>query len=76
MRIPMIEDTRKSLCLSVERFFYEAYLYAETPISARKLLDMIEDYFERGIVHKVVLDYTYDVMCGVAKKLKPKGKVK
>lgn len=70
--IRLIEDTRSSLKMSLERFFYTAYFYAELKITVPELLDMVDIYEDEHFVNDVVLDYTYAVMCGLAKPIPTK----
>lgn len=69
--IRLIEDTRKTFKMSLERFFYMAYFYAEESITCDELFDLLDWYNEEGMVNAVILDFAYDLMCGVAKPINP-----
>ena len=69
--IRLIEDTRKTFKMSLERFFYMAYFYAELKISTDELFDLLDWYNEEGMVNSIILDFAYDLMCGVAKPIDP-----
>ena len=69
--IRLIEDTRKTFKMSLERFFYMAYFYAEESITCDELFDLLDWYNEEGMVNAIILDFAYDLMCGVAKPINP-----